>query len=81
MAKCRIDGCDAVAGTRGMCTLCYNAANRAINRGETTWGELESLGLAGQALRKHGRNPFTKALKKVRNDARREDCSDLSEVE
>lgn len=43
---CITPGCDRPYHSRGLCDTCRTQARRAIKRGETTWEELEELGLA-----------------------------------
>lgn len=52
-AKCLTKGCQGVfggerrkSGARGLCKKCHADAIRLIKAGETTWEEMESLGLA-----------------------------------
>lgn len=44
--SCAIAGCNRTAGTRGLCSGHYGTADDAIARGDTTWAELESFGMA-----------------------------------
>ena len=44
--KCLIDGCTRAAVSRGLCHACYSVARGTILRNETSWEELENLGLA-----------------------------------
>jgi hypothetical protein len=44
--KCIVPGCDAEASkTRGVCQNCYAAAKRLVDRGLSTWEELEFYNL------------------------------------
>lgn len=44
-----MEGCRSPAYSRGLCAVCYGIASRKVRRGEITWKELESRGLARQA--------------------------------
>ena len=49
MVKCLVEHCKmeaAEALKRGLCMRCHAAANQAIKRGDTTWDEQETIGLA-----------------------------------
>ncbi len=62
--KCLIDGCDGVAKVRGLCSICYGAANASIRIGRTTWKELEDMGLSYKPQHKgSGLGAFAKAFK------------------
>ncbi|KKL82805.1 hypothetical protein LCGC14_1981110 [marine sediment metagenome] len=66
--KCLIDGCDGVAKSRGLCPICYGAANASIRIGRTTWKELENMGLSYKPQHKgSGLGAFAKALRKKMN--------------
>lgn len=43
--KCRGEGCESTAEYRGLCNGCYRSLWHMVNRGETTWEELEKLGI------------------------------------
>ena len=45
MLHCLIGGCNNAATCRGLCHSCYQQALKKIAKGETTWGQLEALGL------------------------------------
>lgn len=44
--KCIIPTCDKESRWKGLCGSCYHHALTFINKGETSWEELDSLGLA-----------------------------------
>lgn len=48
MEKCLTDGCTTApyAEGRGLCMSCYSRAKSMVTRKQTTWEELEQLGLA-----------------------------------
>jgi hypothetical protein len=48
MNECLTEGCRSrsAADCRGLCMKCYSAANKLVTEGQTTWEELESMGLA-----------------------------------
>ena len=48
-STCLTPTCSRPSRTRGLCISCYVAASRLIKSGETTWSELESLGMAKAA--------------------------------
>lgn len=43
--------CNAKAHVRGLCSLCYQAANRLVKLKKTTWDTLEKAGKALQISR------------------------------
>lgn len=43
---CLTPGCGEKRNQRGLCTRCATTARNMVKAGETTWEELESLGLA-----------------------------------
>jgi len=49
--ECRIKGCTGKVHTRGVCFRCYRAAYRLVEREQTTWDELESMGLLATTKR------------------------------
>lgn len=61
--RCIIPQCGNVRSARGLCAKCYSEANNAIKRKETSWKELQELGLC------YGKGtPFTRALRQARNN-------------
>jgi hypothetical protein len=44
--KCVVPGCTRQAYSRGLCLPCNRAARKLVEKGETTWKELESMGFA-----------------------------------
>lgn len=53
---CLIPGCNQSSKHRGQCESCYKSSLRLVNKGVTTWSELESRGLTNPA-KKPGRRP------------------------
>jgi hypothetical protein len=43
---CLSKGCEKKAKTRGLCPSCYNSANHIVKSGETSWDQLEEMGLS-----------------------------------
>jgi hypothetical protein len=66
-AVCMTPGCDREAFTRGVCGSCYQVARRAINRGESTWAQLEESGLINSSHAGSGRDAFRAALAAATN--------------
>jgi hypothetical protein len=60
--------CDRESHCRGICKNDWIAASRLVKKGETTWEELESLGVARPLFRFRGR--FTRALQTACEAAR-----------
>lgn len=60
--------CKRTAKTRGMCENCYAGAARKVREKQTTWEELERLGLCRQAITVGPRkaNKFTQAFDKAK---------------
>jgi hypothetical protein len=56
--KCLTEGCDRDANARGLCCVCGLAAYKMVKRGQCTWEQLESLGLALPPISKVPRNLF-----------------------
>ncbi len=54
--KCITPGCDHISHYRGLCNGCYQSALAIINTGQTTWLELESLGLADPGRKRTAAN-------------------------
>lgn len=56
--KCRLPGCGRGYGAprdgsgRGLCRTCYADARRLVRLKQTTWAELETLGLADPPIRR-----------------------------
>ena len=48
LAKCLTEKCSAQAAPmrRGLCTRCYRSAKKLVESGQTTWAELDGMGLA-----------------------------------
>lgn len=62
--KCMTEGCESKGtGPRDLCPNCYGYARQLIARGQTTWSELESLGLCGGKAVKP--KPFITAFEKA----------------
>lgn len=49
---CMIEGCGNRAAIRGLCRSCHNRATALVKDGETTWEELEKMGLIAPSQRK-----------------------------
>lgn len=49
--KCLIQGCGKRTQSRGLCSSHYQVAVISVRNGETTWIELERLGMATIAKR------------------------------
>lgn len=65
---CNVKGCKSPQYCRGLCRPCYEAARRRILTGETSWAELETLGMANRATRQ---NKLVKTLVAARKRKRR----------
>lgn len=64
---CIIEGCDREAsGGRGLCSACYQSLHRSVKAGDTTWDELERLGLCQARCRSPRQNPAQRALERRR---------------
>lgn len=50
--KCLTPKCQGTAAHRGLCLKCYSTAKRAVEGGETTWEELEQLGMVESVVDK-----------------------------
>lgn len=62
--KCLIDGCDSYnIEARGLCHGCYQKAMAMVQRRETTWEQLEQLGLVKPV--RHNKSPFREAFTKA----------------
>ena len=62
MGKCITATCnaqEAPALKRGLCMLCYSRAKKLVSKGDTTWNEIVSLGLA---LPTDEEDPFMKGF-------------------
>ena len=50
LPKCLIKKCNATAGNvkeyKGLCVKCFSSAKKMVLAEDTTWEELESMGLA-----------------------------------
>ncbi|MDE2469450.1 MAG: hypothetical protein KGL35_12065, partial [Bradyrhizobium sp.] len=65
---CIVPDCTRPAKMRGVCASCYQNASKLIQRGGTTWEELERLGLVRppHAGPKGYRAPLYRALEAAR---------------
>lgn len=45
-AVCKIKGCPKAAKNRGLCPCHHQSAYKKVQGGDTTWAELEKLGIA-----------------------------------
>jgi hypothetical protein len=76
VGTCLVPGCGRPVTTpshaRGMCGRCQVEARRMIQAGQTSWRELEDLGLARPPLRKIFKKPtpLTQAMTRKRAEAR-----------
>lgn len=56
---CMTEGCDRKAQYNGICSSCYGQAKKLIDEEETTWEELEAMGMV-----KGKSKPFTLLFRK-----------------
>ena len=49
---CLIKNCKEVVTSRGLCNKCYNIASGHVLDGDTSWEELEKMGLARKTIRR-----------------------------
>lgn len=68
---CSIPNCTRPAKLRGVCQSCYQNATKLVQRGSTTWEELERLGVVRPPhAGPHGyRSPLYVALETAREQA------------
>jgi hypothetical protein len=59
---CMVDQCKRPADTRGVCKSCYVHARVLVLSGETSWAELESMGLVMPAHKHAPKNPLKVAF-------------------
>lgn len=61
--SCLIEGCSNFKsnGMKGLCSRCYREAKKRIDAGETTWDQLEGMGLC-----ENPENPFSQAFNKAK---------------
>jgi len=83
-SKCMIPGCNNMyggdkkrKGGRGLCSACHQAASMAVKKKQTTWTELEELGLAKCKLS----SAFNLALIEARKRKLEEDNVRLQEMQ
>lgn len=64
MCICLVPDCNLQVQSRGLCGTCYQMARQHVLKNETTWEELEALGLAAPTKRRASgkRGLFTAAL-------------------
>lgn len=75
--KCLIPECSKDSNTRGLCTNCAGTAYFMIKRNETTWEELEKLGLAKPKMAGRGKKgPLFGELAKRRLENDKESTND-----
>ena len=67
---CMVPGCDQESHCRGICKSDWMAANRLVKREETTWEELESMGLSRPPCRKRSQLAIQLDLLRVTNRER-----------
>jgi hypothetical protein len=59
--KCLV--CEKASKSRGLCSLCYQAASQRVKSGKVTWGQLEAVGLAKPAKNvSNAQNAFSVAF-------------------
>jgi len=63
--KCLIPGCEREGMCRGMCTNCYQLANKRVKQKRVTWKELIEVGLAKEATHSCQGGVFATALKEA----------------
>lgn len=61
-SQCLIKDCGRPAETRGVCKSCYVHARVLVISGDSTWEELEQLGLVRPAHRHAPKNPLKVAF-------------------
>lgn len=65
---CLTPNCRALAANqatfRGLCLQCYGQAKKMVEAGETTWEQLEEMGLAGAGSK------FKQAFNNARKDSK-----------
>jgi hypothetical protein len=59
---CMVEQCNRPAETRGVCKSCYAHARILVLGGDSTWQELESLGLVMPAHKHPTKNPLKAAF-------------------
>lgn len=47
---------------RGLCSSCYQSGLKLVHTGQTTWEQLEQLGLARSQLKAESANPLRRAF-------------------
>lgn len=57
-----IESCNRPTYARGLCNPCYMSARVMIASNDTTWPELEAMGIARQSFGKAVTNPFRVAF-------------------
>jgi hypothetical protein len=63
--KCLVKTCKNKGVARGLCWSCYAAARREIERGETSWSEIEAAGLSNPPNESRLRSELNKRRKSV----------------
>lgn len=66
---CKTPGCTKEAETRGLCQQHYLAAWRAVQRGETSWAEMERLGLCEPSAQVGRPSKFRQVIEQARRKA------------
>ena len=65
---CLTPGCKRKVACKGLCPTCYQQALGKVKRKETTWLELEQLGLAkGVYQQRDDRSPFDRAFNEAKD--------------
>ena len=62
--KCVMKDCGNAAHSRGLCHRHYKAASTSIDKGETSWQELVSFGMAAPGKKPGRKSDFADVLKR-----------------
>ncbi len=62
---CRVRGCKREASIREVCNSCYTSARKMVERGISTWEQLEQLGLVAAVHRQH-RSPMRAEFERLK---------------
>jgi hypothetical protein len=65
---CMTEGCSNSARARGLCMKCYMAAHFRVKSGETSWSQLEALGMCKTAYASP-RGPFATQFQRLTETA------------
>lgn len=62
-ARCIVPACNRDCDApRGLCTSCYQSGRKLIHSGQTTWEQLEQLGLSRPQVTAESANPLRRAF-------------------